>query len=71
MYLKDKHSGNLVEVLDLQVLFDPCRDSLTGRVHAGEEMQEPETFAKSRLVFPSDEPLPRCWIDAGYRYPLK
>ena len=70
MYLKDIRSGNLVEVLDLQPLFDPCRDQLSGRIHAGEELQEPETFTKSVLVFPSDEALPRCWVDAGYRHPV-
>ncbi|GAB4346572.1 MAG: hypothetical protein Kow006_05270 [Gammaproteobacteria bacterium] len=71
MYLKDTASGDLVEVLELQALFDPCRDSVVGRFHAGEELQEPEVFKKSSLVFPSSEPLPRCWVDAGYRYPLK
>ena len=67
MYLKDIRSGNLVEVLDLSLLFDPCSASLPGRVHAGEELQEAEEFDKAVLVFPSDEPLPRCWLDAGYR----
>ncbi len=67
MYLKDTRSGNLVEVLGLSMLFDPCRDSLPGRLHAGEELQEAEEFDKAVLVFPSDESLPRCWLDAGYR----
>lgn len=71
MYLKDTRSGNLVEVMDLAVLFDPCRSSLPGRIHAGEELQEPEEFTKSALVFPSDEPLPRCWLDAGYRHAVR
>ncbi len=68
MYLKDLASGDLVEVLETQALFDPCRDSVVGRFHAGEEMQEPAAFQKSSLVFPSDEALPRCWIDASYRH---
>ncbi|MEN8176347.1 MAG: acetyltransferase, partial [Pseudomonadota bacterium] len=33
----------------------------------GEEMQEAESFAKARLAFPSDEPLPRCWTDPNYK----
>jgi hypothetical protein len=38
-----------------------------GRFHAGEELQEPERFAKADLSFPSGEPLPRCWLDPGYQ----
>jgi hypothetical protein len=30
-------------------------------------LQEPERFAKTDLVFMSDETLPRCWIDVHYR----
>lgn len=71
MYLKDTRSGNLVEVLDIQVMIDPCQSSLTGRIHAGEELQDAEEFDKAVLVFPSEEPLPRCWVDAGYRNPVK
>jgi len=67
MYLKDKQSGDLVEILDLAVLADPCADSINGRLHAGEELQEPVVFAKVSLLFPSGEELPRCWVDAHYR----
>jgi hypothetical protein len=37
------------------------------RLHAGEELQDSEAFAKAELLFPSGEALPRCWVDAGYR----
>lgn len=67
MFLKDKKTGDAVEVIDLAALFDPCVDSLRGRFHAGEEMQDAETFAKAGLVFPSGEALPRCWTDPDYR----
>jgi hypothetical protein len=67
MYLKQKSSGDLVEVLDVTALVDPCKDSIPGRFHWGEELQEPESFAKADLIFPSDESLPRCWIDPHYR----
>ena len=67
MYLKDRKSGDLVEVLDMVAMIDPCMDHLEGRLHAGEELQEPATFAKSELEFPSGEGLPRCWLDAEYR----
>lgn len=70
MYLKDSVSGDLVEVLEMEALFDPCRDSILGRFHAGEELQEPARFKKISLSFPSDEALPRCWVDAGYRFPI-
>lgn len=67
MYLKHKASGDLVEIMDLAALFDPCRAEVTGRFHSGEEMQDPDSFSKSGLVFPSDEGLPRCWSDPAYK----
>jgi len=67
MFLKDKTSGDLVEVLDAEALVDPCRETVNGRFHAGEEMQEPRDFAKAELLFPSGESLPRCWVDPHYR----
>ena len=67
MFLRDKASGDLVEVLDLSALFDPCQDSLTGRFHAGEEMQDNQAFSKATLAFPSGEGLPKCWSDPHYR----
>ena len=67
MYLKDKLSGNLVEILDLKALFDPCNSVVSGRFHAGEEIQDSEKFAKSNLIFPSGEDIPVCWIDAEYK----
>jgi hypothetical protein len=56
-----------VEVLSLMDLFNPNHTQLVGRYHAGEELQEPETYSKSDLVFPSGESLPQCWIDIHYR----
>ena len=35
MYLKSKENGDLVEVLDVTAMIDPCRDELSGRYHAG------------------------------------
>lgn len=67
MFLKDQRNGDLVEVLDLEALFDPFVSEVEGRYHAGEELQDPQGFAKSDLIFPSGEPLPRCWLDPGYR----
>ena len=67
MYLKDKKSGDLVEIMDTNVLIDPFQATVSGRFHAGEEMQEPQDFNKNDLVFPSDEELPRCWVDGNYK----
>ena len=67
MFLKDTRNGDLVEVLDIKSMIDPCQSQVAGRYHAGEEMQEPANFNKSDLVFPSGETLPRCWIDVNYK----
>jgi len=69
MFLKTRQDGSLMEVLNLQQLFDPFAPHLQGRLHAGEELQDPEAFLKADLLFPSGEPLPRCWVDAGYGQP--
>ena len=67
MFLWHKISGSMVEVLDLAVLCDPCRDAVPGRYHAGEELQDPMDFSKLDLSFPSGEALPRCWLDPNYK----
>ena len=66
MFLQTKHDGSLLEVVNLKPLFDPFAKQLEGRLHAGEELQELELFAKAELLFPSGEPLPRCWLDPAY-----
>ena len=68
MFLKSKSHGELVELLEIQNLYDPFKKEILGRFHAGEEMQEPEIFLKSELIFPSDEDLPKCWIDPDYKH---
>lgn len=67
MFLQSRTSHDMVEVLSLNELFDPCIASITGRYHAGEEVQDSAQFAKIDLEFPSGEALPACWIDAEYR----
>lgn len=68
MFLQHQPSGKLVEILDICELIDPCLQKVEGRFHAGEELQDPEPFTKSHLIFPSGEPLPVCWLAADYRY---
>jgi hypothetical protein len=67
MLLKDTETGWLVEVLDLGALYNPFAAQVLGQHCAGEELQDPTYFLKSQLVFPSGEPLPRCWLDPRYR----
>jgi hypothetical protein len=70
MLLQDKQTGSLVEILDIAALVDPVESKISGSLQAGEEEQPPEEIAKDRLVFPSGENLPRCWVDANYRASL-
>lgn len=69
MFLKIHHDddSSLVEILDLKVLFDPFSVSVPARIHGGEEIQDPQAFAKTDLFFPSGESLPRCWLDPHYQ----
>lgn len=71
MYLKHSPSSDFVEVMDLKALFNPCENEISGRFHAGEELQDASMFNKADLVFPSNEPLPKCWIDPDYRSKIK
>lgn len=67
MFLKEKKSGDLVEVLDPKQMFNPAESAMNVRYQAGEEVGDPVSVNKTALCFPSDEPLPRCWIDTHYR----
>ena len=69
MFLKIQHDddSSLLEILDLRALFDPFCAGVKGRIHGGEEIQDPETYEKSSLSFPSGEALPRCWVDPAYQ----
>ncbi|MCG6135606.1 MAG: acetyltransferase [Nostoc sp. LLA-1] len=68
MFLQIKDSGDLVKILDLQELIDPNNHIVHAQEQEGEEEQEPDSFKKENLVFPSGESLPRCWWDADYRH---
>jgi hypothetical protein len=68
VFLKERKTGELVEVLDTAGLFDPFQTAIKGRYNYGEEMPDPQPFVKSDLVFCSNEPLPRCWMDPDYRH---
>lgn len=67
MLLQLKESGELVKVLDVQELIDPNHDVVHAQEQEGQEEQQPDSYKKESLVFPSGEKLPRCWLDANYR----
>jgi hypothetical protein len=67
MLLQDKETGNLVEINDVLELIDPNKQEIVIQSQSGEEEQDPEPCHKSKLMFPSGESLPRCWVEANYR----
>ncbi|TWU62178.1 MULTISPECIES: acetyltransferase [Crateriforma] len=67
MFLKEKKSGDLIQIQSVEQLFSPLMSEVVGRRQAGEEEQEEQRFGKSDLVFPSDELLPKCWTDPDYQ----
>ena len=71
MFMKHKPSGDLIEILNTQVLFDPCQEKVLGQFHAGEEMQDAQLFDKNNLCFPSGETLPACWLEPDYRHEVE
>lgn len=71
LLIRRNEDSSLVEILDLKQLCDPFSASVLGRVHAGEELQDSQLHAKAELVFPSGEPLPRCWLEADYQQRLE
>lgn len=67
MFLKHTQTSELVEALDLQEVFDPFVQVIRARTQAGEDTMDVTQLKKDELVFPSDEPLPRCWRDSHYK----
>ena len=67
MFLRHSRNDILVEVLELPKLWDPFQKEVLARIHAGEEMQDPEMMSKAELVFPSGESLPQAWVNPHYR----
>ena len=67
MLLMEKETGHLIEVLEPTEVYDPFKDSFSGRLDFGEDVAEHDTFKKVRVSFPSGENLPKCWKDPHYR----
>ncbi|HEY9650465.1 MAG TPA: acetyltransferase [Coleofasciculaceae cyanobacterium] len=66
MLLKDKQTDTLVEIHDVETLINPTQSNVSGQIQAGQEEQNPTSFEKEKLKFPSGEELPICWKDADY-----
>ena len=67
MFLRDKSTNGLIEVLDMNDVFNPFTPVVHGRTQIGEDTMDEDDFEKITLVFPSGESLPRCWCDSQYR----
>jgi hypothetical protein len=67
MLLRQRSSGHIVAVQDLEQLCSAFHGEVLTRDQVGEEEQEAESVAKSDLAFLSGESLPRCWTDPDYR----
>ena len=51
MLLRQRKSGQMVEVINLLELVNLNNDEVTGRFQEGEEVQDPDTFKKNDLIF--------------------
>lgn len=67
MFLQTRNSATLIEIKDLEALFNPLKHEIEGKIQEGEEEQDAESFTKQNLTFASGEDLPRCWLDPNYR----
>ena len=65
MYLITKENGDLVEVLDISALVDPCRDEMPGKFPLDGGTQSAVVLKKATLSFPSGGALPQCWLKPG------
>ena len=67
MFLKNRNNGDMVDISRLNDLTNLYHNKVLGSYQVGQELQDPEEFNKSDLVFLSGEELPRCWTDPHYR----
>jgi hypothetical protein len=67
MLLKFKQDDALIEIQDIEGLFNPSKSKIFGRIQSGEEEQDSTAYGKVDLLFLSGESLPRCWMDENYR----
>ena len=59
MLLRKRSNGHMLEVVNVQDLFNVLHEDVDARDQVGEECQDSESFRKADLVFLSGEELPR------------
>ncbi|SHG95590.1 acetyltransferase [Ferrimonas marina] len=67
MLLRERYSGDLVEVIDSHALVNPFADRVSVQFQCGQDLADPEMCDKRALTFPSGEGLPECWVNGNYR----
>ena len=67
MLMRNKSTGDLVLIENIEQLVSPFDEEVAGRNQAGQEEQESKSFCKAELTFPSGELLPQCWTDSQFR----
>lgn len=67
MFLKERSTGHLVQVLNMTELINPFEMQTQVQYQQGEDLMDPEYIRKDALTFPSGETLPKCWTDSHYR----
>lgn len=63
MFLKIRNTGDLIDVESMTELLSPDATQVRGRSQAGEDEKSSKSVNKNDLMFPSGEPLPRCWVE--------
>jgi len=69
MFMMERESANLLKIENIEALWDPFESQLMARSQAGEEEQPSSPVDKQKLVFPSGEELPECWINPNFGTP--
>ncbi|MCG7496657.1 acetyltransferase [Vibrio sp. Of7-15] len=67
MFLKEDRTGDLVDVIDMSSLTNPFMTDVSVQFQSGEDLADPVTIDKQKLIFPSGEQLPECWLNGYYR----
>mgnify|MGYP001799492617 CR=1 FL=1 len=67
MFVKLSRDKTLIKVVDTGALFNPLETEIQGWQQSGQSEQPASAFSKAQLMFPSGEPLPKCWLDPDYQ----
>jgi len=67
MFLRQMTSSELIEAIDVMSIVNPSCSTFVARTYLNDEMADVKRYNKQEMMFPSGEPLPRCWLEPGYR----